>query len=206
MIQSFFKEYELDKETGKSLRITPAKYKKEFPWLKEVDSLALSNAQLHLEAAYKNFFRDKSVGFPKYKSKHKSKASYTTNVVNGNIRVGHGRIRLPKVGDVKIRIHRKAEDNWRLKSVTISRETTGKYYAALLYQYERNENQVLEKRDKKMLGIDFAMHGLAVFSDGTKADYPMFYRSTETKLSRATSYTIMQKAGTKAKIPKSARC
>ena len=57
------------KETGKSLRITPAKYKKEFPWLKEVDSLALANAQLHLETAYKNFFRDKSVGFPKYKSK-----------------------------------------------------------------------------------------------------------------------------------------
>ena len=172
------------KETGKSLRITPAKYKKEFLWLKEVDSLALSNAQLHLETAYKNFFRDKSVGFPKYKSKHKSKASYTTNVVNGNIRVGHGRIRLPKVGDVKIRLHRKADDNWRLKSVSISRETTGKYYAALLYQYECNENQVQEKRDKRMLGIDFAMHGLAVFSDGTKAEYPMFYRKAEMKLSR----------------------
>ena len=172
------------KESGKSLRVTPAKYKKEFPWLKEVDSLALANAQLHLETAYKNFFRDKSVGFPKYKSKHKSKASYTTNVVNGNIRVGQGRIRLPKVGDVKIRLHRKVEDNWRLKSVTISRETTGKYFAALLYQYECNENQVQEKRDKRMLGIDFAMHGLAVFSDGTKAEYPMFYRKAETRLSR----------------------
>ena len=168
----------------KFFHLTPAKYKKEFPWLKEIDSLALANAQLHLETAYKNFFRDKSVGFPKYKSKHKTKASYTTNVVNGNIRLGQGRIRLPKVGEVKIRIHREVEGNWRLKSVTISREPTGKYYAALLYQYECNENQVQEKREKRMLGIDFAMHGLAVFSDGTKAEYPMFYRKAEKRLLR----------------------
>ena len=172
------------KETGKSLRITPAKYKKEYPWLKEVDSLALANAQLHLETAYKNFFRDKSVGFPKYKSKHKSKESYTTNFVNGNIRIENGKIRLPKVGEVRIRIHRKVEDSWNLKSVTVSRETTGKYYAALLYQYECIENQVHEVTDKRMLGIDFAMHGLAVFSDGTRADYPMLYRNAEKRLAK----------------------
>ncbi len=46
---------------------TPAKYKKEFPFLKEIDSLALANAQLNLDKAYKNFFRDKSVGFPRFK-------------------------------------------------------------------------------------------------------------------------------------------
>lgn len=51
---------------------TPAKYKKEFPFLKEIDSLALANAQLNLDKAYKNFFRDKSVGFPRFKSKKKS--------------------------------------------------------------------------------------------------------------------------------------
>ena len=48
---------------------TPAKYKEEFPFLKEVDSLALANAQLNLDKAYRNFFRDKSVGFPRFKSK-----------------------------------------------------------------------------------------------------------------------------------------
>ena len=59
-------------KTGKVLKVTPAKYKAEFPWLKEVDSLALCNAQLHLQTAYKNFFRDSSVGFPKFKSKKES--------------------------------------------------------------------------------------------------------------------------------------
>ena len=57
------------KASGKSLMTTPAQYKTEFPWLKEVDSLALANEQLNLQKAYKNYFRDKSTGFPKYKSK-----------------------------------------------------------------------------------------------------------------------------------------
>ena len=69
------------------LKNTPAMYKKAYPFLKEVDSLALANVQLHLEKAYKNFFRDPKVGFPRFKSKHHSKNSYTTNVVNGNILV-----------------------------------------------------------------------------------------------------------------------
>lgn len=172
------------KETGKSLRITPAKYKTEFEWLKEVDSLALANAQLHLETAYKNHFRDPKVGFPKFKSKHGSRASYTTNVVNGNIYLEKNHIRLPKVGLVKIKVHRSVDEGWKLKSVTISRETTGRYYASLLYSTKRNENQVRSGRTEKVLGIDFAMHGLAVFSDGTRADYPMYYRNAEKKLAR----------------------
>ena len=53
-------------KTGKVLKVTPAKYKAEFPWLKEVDSLALCNAQLHLQTAYKNFFRDSSAGWKYY--------------------------------------------------------------------------------------------------------------------------------------------
>lgn len=73
---------------------TPAKYKKEFPWLKEVDSLALANAQLNLQKAYKNFFEGRAK-FPKFKSR-KARQSYTTNVVNGNIKILDGYIKLPK--------------------------------------------------------------------------------------------------------------
>ena len=60
------------KETGEMLKNTSAQYKKEFEWLKEVDSLALANAQQNLEKSYKNFFRDKSIGFSKFKSKVKT--------------------------------------------------------------------------------------------------------------------------------------
>ena len=73
------------KKEKKLLRNTPASYKKEYPWLKEVDSLALANVQMHLESAFHKFFREPSAGFPRPKSKKSSRKSYTTNVVNGNI-------------------------------------------------------------------------------------------------------------------------
>ena len=94
MLNDKIQEYE---KTKKMLKNTPAMYKKEYPFLKEIDSLALANVQLHLEKAYKNFFRDPKIGFPRFKSKHHSKNSYTTNVVNGNILVESKRIRLPKL-------------------------------------------------------------------------------------------------------------
>ena len=84
------------KNTGEKLNNTPAQYKKEFEWLKEVDSLALANAQLNLQTAYNNFFRSKSVGFPKFKSKKSNHRSYTTNCTNGNIKLIDGCIVLPK--------------------------------------------------------------------------------------------------------------
>ena len=67
------------KENGKMLNNTPAQYKEDYSFLREVDSLALANAQMNLQKAYKNFFRDKSVGFPKYKSRKNHNYTYTTN-------------------------------------------------------------------------------------------------------------------------------
>ena len=63
---------EMYEKTGKMKRLTPAGYKKGYPWLKEVDSLALANVQLHLEAAYKKYFSQEKAGHPKFKSKHRS--------------------------------------------------------------------------------------------------------------------------------------
>ena len=103
MLNDKIREYEASK---KMLRNTPAMYKKAYPFLKEVDSLALANVQLHLEKAYKNFFRDPKIGFPKFKSKHRSRKSYTTNVVNGNIQVADHRIKLPKLKWIRMKKHR----------------------------------------------------------------------------------------------------
>ena len=71
MLNDRIKAYEESKgDPDKKIKYpTPAKYKKEYEFLKEVDSLALANAQMNLDKAYKNFFRDKSIGFPKFKSK-----------------------------------------------------------------------------------------------------------------------------------------
>ena len=66
------------KETKQKLNNTPAQYKKEFEWLKEVDSLALANAQMNLQSAYNNFFRITNVVFPKFKSNYHNNNTYTT--------------------------------------------------------------------------------------------------------------------------------
>lgn len=167
-------------EEKKMLKNTPAGYKKEYPWLKEVDSLALANVQLNLEGAFRKFFREPGVGFPHYKSKKHSRKSYTTNMVNGNICLQDRFLKLPKMQPVKIKLHRMIPEGWKLKSVTVSREPSGKYFASLLFDCE---NQTAEKRQaEKFLGMDFAMHGMCVFSTGERAGYPMFYRNAEKKL------------------------
>ena len=164
------------------LRNTPASYKKEYPWLKEVDSLALANVQMHLESAFHKFFREPSAGFPRFKSKKSSRKSYTTNVVNGNIFLEGNYLKLPKMTAVRMKLHRPISEKWKLKSVTVSREPSGKYFASLLFC---SENQAAEKRPaEKFIGIDFAMQGMCVFSTGERAEYPMFYRNTEKKLAR----------------------
>lgn len=183
MLNDKIQEY---KESGKMKRITPAMYKREFPWLKEVDSLALANVQLHLESAYKKFFREPKIGFPKFKSKHAGRQSYTTNMVNGNIRLSENRLKLPKMGKLKIKVHRNIPEGYVLKSVTISRESTGKYFASILYSCTDCENQTIctNAAKAKILGIDYAMDGMAVFSDGTKCAYPKYFKSSEEKLAR----------------------
>ena len=64
----------------KKLNNTPAQYKKKYGWLKEVDSLALVNAQIHLQTAFQNFFKQPKTGFPKFKSKKSNRRSYTTTM------------------------------------------------------------------------------------------------------------------------------
>ena len=152
----------------------------------EVDSLALANVQLHLEKAYKNFFRDPKTGFPRFKSKHHSKNSYTTNVVNGNILVESKRIRLPKLKWIAMKKHREPAEGLRLKSVTVSMEPSGKYFASLLYEGYSCENQAAgpDYSTAKILGIDYAMQGMAVFSEKVETEEAGFFRKNEKRLAR----------------------
>lgn len=170
------------KETKQNISVTPAMYKDIFPYLKEVDSLALANEQLHLQTAYNNFFRDKRIGFPKYKSKHKDKNSYTTNNVNNNIEIMQNSIKLPKIGKVKARIHRNAPDGYKLKSVTISMERDGSYFASVMYEYEFHVKPV--EYIATHIGLDYSSGSLYVDSNGNSADVPHFYRKSEKKLAK----------------------
>ena len=168
-------------ETRGDLQCYPSQYKAEFPFLKEVDSLALVGAQNNLKTAYKNFFRDKTVGFPKYKRKRGSRKSYTTNCINGNIKLLDGYITLPKVGAVKMKQHRQIPGRYILKSVTVSQTPSGKYYASILFEYEHTVEPV---EIKSIIGLDFSMAELYVDSDGREPQYSRYYRRSLDKLKR----------------------
>lgn len=150
MLDDKIKYYE---KTKKKRNNTPAQYKKEFPWLKEVDSLALANAQMNLQKAYNNFFRDPKVGFPKFKSRHKTRASYTMNNQKGTVALEDGCLKLPKAGYVKIKQHRAIPEDYRIKSVTIRQNPGGDYYASVLFEYE---NQVQKQPMPIMNGYETA--------------------------------------------------
>lgn len=178
MLADKMKYYE---ETKQKLNNTPAQYKTEFEWLKEVDSLALANAQMHLQTAYNNFFKSPKIGFPKFKSKKSNHRSYTTNCVNCNICIENGCIKLPKIGYVKLKQHRIIPNTYKLKSVTISQTPSGKYYASVLFEYE---SQVQEKELHRFLGLDYSMHELYCDSNGNQPAYPRYYRNAEKQLAR----------------------
>lgn len=167
--------------TGKSKIFTPAMYKKEFPWLKEVDSLALANAQMNMKKAFTNFFQ-KRAQFPKFKSKKHPKRSYSTNSVNNSIRIEGNKVKLPKLGLVTFVNHRLIPQDHKIKSATISRTSTGKYFISILIEYQM---EIIKQPSYNTVGLDFSMKELYVSSDGKKANFPRYYRAMEKKLARA---------------------
>lgn len=165
------------KETKQKLNNTPAQYKKEFEWLKEVDSLALANAQMNLQTAYNNFFKRPDVGFPKFKSKKNNHFSYTTNNQGGNIYVSERHIKLPKIGLVRVKKHR--DFDGLIKSVTVSKNPSGKYYVSVLVEQEEKEK--LPATDSK-IGIDLGIKEFCITSDGEMIENPKYLRKSEKRL------------------------
>ena len=166
------------KETGKQKNITPASYKKDFPFLKEVDSLALANAQLNRNAAFKAFFRHQN-DFPKYKSR-KNEQSYTTNNQNGTVHLSDNNrcITIPKCKRIRIKMHRSF--NGTIKSVTISKTCDDKYYISLLVEAEI---EPLEKTDK-VIGLDLGIKELIIDSNGNKYKNHKYLTKSMNKLAR----------------------
>lgn len=168
----------------KMLQTTPAQYKKDYPYLKEVDSLALANVQLQLQGAFRKFFSEPNIGFPKFKSRKSSRASYTTNLVRKNIRISDRGIKLPKTGFVRAKIHRKAPEGYQLKSVTIFLDQTGRFYASVLYEYE-DTSAFVPSEAMTHIGLDYKSDGLYVDSEGNACGMPHYYRQSEKQLARA---------------------
>ena len=160
---------------------TPADYKQEYPFLKEVDSLALSNSQMNLRQAFRNYKNNKDhFGKPKFKKKSRSKLSYKTNNQKGTIRIENDKLILPKFkSGIKIVLHRKIEG--LIKFVTIEQVPSGYYTASILYDVPDNQEETILSKDN-IVGIDLGLTHLAITSDNEKYDNPKHFRQLQNKL------------------------
>lgn len=182
MLNDKIESYKL---TGKFASVTPAKYKKDYQYLKEVDSLALANVQLNLQGAFRSHFdksRKKQNEFPKFKSAKHSRKAYTTNNQNGTIAIIGNTIKLPKIGKVKAVIHRQPEADWIIKSATVSQDSEGRYYASILFEFE--QNIITVPISDNAIGLDYASDGLYVDDKGNVGTNHKYYRESHNKLAK----------------------
>lgn len=173
-------------EFGLMLKNTPAQYKTENDFLREVDSLALANAQLNLEKAYKNFFREQkkgnsNQGFPKYKKKT-YRQSYTTNNQKGTIKVVDKKyLKVPKLKSMlRIKYHRNIPDEALLKSATISRTSSGKFFVSILTEVDIQPKTETQNK----IGLDLGIKTYASLSDETVILNPKFLAQSEANIKK----------------------
>lgn len=196
MLSDKIEEYKL---TGKFPTVTPAKYKKDYPYLKEVDSLALANKQIDLQAAFHNRFsksRKTNTGFPKFKSAKYSRKSYTTNNQKGTVAIIDDKyIRLPKIGKVKAIIHRIPNNDWLIKAATISQESDGKYYVSVLFEFDNTFNPYVADKTNA-IGLDYASDSLYVDNNGNIGTKHKYYQESHKRLAK-TQHRLSHMQGSK---------
>ena len=159
------------------------KYKEEFPYLKEIDSIALQQSVKHLYLAYNNFFRHKS-NYPVFKKK-KNDYGYVTMNINNSVRILGDEIQIPKIGRVKFVYHRQIPKSFKFTCVSVTRK--GKfYYIALQGEEEYEEYSDYQSKSLNLnnsIGLDFSLSSLFVGDNKTKSTAPKFYNKFLLRLS-----------------------
>lgn len=187
------------KQKGESLSVimdlkpllVAAKKSKKYAWLKQYDSMALQESLRHLDGAYQRFFKHEA-GFPKWKSRRGEQSSYHCTCVS----VGEGWVRVPKIGRIKAVVHRKVEG--KVKSISLSADTTGAYYAAVLYDDGLEEvKPIVDIYEDQVTGIDLGLKDLAIESNGTKEPNPKHLKKAEKHLRRVSKKFSRTKKGSR---------
>ena len=181
--EKFIKAYDMCKEL-KELVL-------DYPFLKEVDSMALRCSIFNLEDSYKNYFSKRSA-YPSFKNKF-SKQSYRTNCItsvyknkkysNIEIDIKEKMIKVPKLGLVKIRGYRNLNElTDRIINITIEKEKTNKYYVSVI---TKKEEEIPKKiTPTSIVGIDLGIKDLVVTSNGEKYPNPKEINKREKRLKR----------------------
>ncbi|WP_419158978.1 IS200/IS605 family element RNA-guided endonuclease TnpB [Rossellomorea sp. BNER] len=152
--------------------------KKQFEFLKEVDSIALQKSIEILADSYDRYYK-KQNKTPRFKSKKNPVQSYTTKHTNGNIAVIGHHIKLPKLG--LVRFAKSREIKGRILNATIRCNPSGNYFVSIGTETEKSELP----KTHSVIGVDVGIKNFAVLSDGTIYSNPKFFRRLEEKLAKA---------------------
>lgn len=148
------------------------------PWLKTVNSQSLQMSLRNLDNAYTRFFREKK-GFPKFKSKHNLKQSFQCPQ-HCSVNWDCNTISIPKIKNIKTELHRKFEGT--IKTVTISRSVTGKYYASILVENDAPLPKKAELNSNNAVGIDVGLSRFLTTSEGMIVENPRYFKKSEKRL------------------------
>ena len=157
--------------------------KKSLSSLREVDARSLQSSLQNLDMAFKNFFRrvkkGKKPGYPKFKSKHEHRQSYTSKYMNSNIKILDKAIQLPKLGKVKCRVSKEVKG--RILSATVSRNPSGKYFVSICCTDVEMEQL---PKTNKTVGIDMGIKSFAVTSDSVEYQNHKYLEKNQKKIAR----------------------
>lgn len=164
-----------------SAELTKLKKTKEYSWLKLSDATSLQQSLKDLDASYSNFFkglkRNKTTGFPKFKSKRKAKLSYRVAI---GFKIVDNTIQLPKLGKIYSRHSFDLSKITKINNATVSKSRSGKYFISLSCEIDVKAKH----QTNKQVGIDLGVKEFATLSDGLVFSNPKHYRKHEEKLKK----------------------
>ena len=182
------------KKDLKPLLVT-AKKSRKYSWLKEADSIALQQSVINLDKAFQNFFNPKlEARFPRFKSKHGKQSSYHCM----SVAVGENWIKVPKCQPIKARVHREIAGT--IKSITLSKSRTGKFYASVLVEDGISEAKPkTELQSSRIVGVDVGLTDIVITSTGVKTGNPRFIKNAQRNLKRNQKALSRCKKGSKGR-------
>ena len=189
-------------ETDSHFIPTPAKYKKEAPFLKEVDNQALIQEYNKLSQAFRNFFRNSAAfGYPRFKRKKNDRDSFSAcNHVMGSsatIYITQNAVRMTKAGLVRASFPRRPRSGWKLTRVTVERTKSGKYYGYLLFACPVRLPEPVEPTAERTIGLKYSISHFYVTDDGITADPPRWLRQSQDKVASIQQKLSRLKPGSK---------
>ena len=174
-------------------KISLLKQAEETSWLREVNSQSLQSSLRSLDMAYTGFFRDKK-GFPKFKSKSDNQSFQNPQLTR--VDFDAGQLFIPKFREgIKTVFHRKFEG--KIKTSTVSRSKTGKYFVSLVVEEDGEEISIQAPEIGSCVGIDLGIKTYATLSNGEKFENPKFLKKKLKRLKRLSRQHSKKKKGSK---------